>query len=189
MKNLKYLEFEYKYRADNIGILKFLEFCKSRFTIVEQEEAVGTDFYFSRDSTGFLRYRRSEDHTDLCELTIKKKLDKDNNFHRIEVDLPLDIAASNFDMVKKFAETIGFKYEFRICKGSHILRTKNLHLSYYVISGKDGGSYIEIEIDKNAGLTEAEAKNLLDITENIFRPLGLTKESRLNKSLFELYKR
>ena len=184
--SLTYHEIELKYRANTIDLNKFIEFIGSNFEIKDTYVREGIDHFFEKDDTGFLRYRTTFQGSSDCELTIKKKLNLNNNWSRIEVDLPLVKRFTNLEMVIKFADTIGYAYKFSITKYNYIAKAKDLCLSYYTVNEKD--HYIEIEVDKKSSLTEEKAMVLLREVEKKLEPLGITHNNRTKKSLFEIYR-
>lgn len=181
MRASKFNEIEYKYRADKVGLLDFIEFIKREFKGKSAVESSGTDYFFSKAEGEFLRYRKGND---VEELTLKRKIERDNNWNRVEVDIPLSIGDVELDAVKKMAEMLGLSYRFNITKNTYVIRTPSLIFSYYYVNGKD--CYIEIEAEK-VDQDTGKVFMALDAAEEKLKSLGIDKRNRSTKSLYEIY--
>jgi adenylate cyclase class IV len=187
---MKYREIEFKYAADNISLTAFVEFAKTRPGLQSYVEASGFDhFYEKTDSSGsFGRHRIGPD---MNQLTFKRKTTDKNNFIRTEHNLNLTTSVSQ-DQVKSLFEEFGYKYNTSIFKTCFVYKYEWYTLVYYVCYNsdmKERGRFVEIEMSEDyAWASEEEAMGQLTIIEKLCKSLGVTPQSRIRKSLFELYK-
>lgn len=184
-----FLELEYKYKA-NITLKDFKKILRVlRPTKTQQVES--WDVYYTKpgNKEEFIRFRNSDNP----ELTIKKKTKKNNNWKRIEVDLPLNIDKLTVETVDSFSKLLNYKENFRIYKNCFICWFKYVNIVYYETYDENKnylGTFIEIEINKNQvpKLGKLSFK-VLNIVERRLKSLGLTLETKLKQSLFEIYRR
>ena len=82
----EFTELEYKYKADDIDLKDFRQLMSTLSTI-KQKDVSSWDHYFTNafNPDEFIRFRVSDNP----ELTIKRKTNQNNNWNRVEVDLPL----------------------------------------------------------------------------------------------------
>jgi len=186
----KPLEIEFKYRANNISLDKFKEFCISKDPEV-YEVISGYDHFFSSklDKDCFYRHRIGS-HTN--QLTLKKKTAKDNNFVRVEHNIDLH-SDTTLEQIRSMCEDIGFQYNTSIFKTSFIYIYQWYIMAYYVVydvNMLELGRFIEIEIREDAGIeTEGEAWNELIVMERVCKNLGLMPKNRVKDSLFEIFRK
>ncbi len=189
---LKHNEVEYKYSAEGISHRDFhnLMLKLSKKYRIKIKRASSNDFYFTNSNGDFIRFRDSKMRP---ELTTKKKLNKKNNWNRIEVNLHLKNKLTTLEEVKAFCETIGFDLNFSIFKSCTMYFLKDLNFVFYTVyrDGKTAGSFIEIEYCESEvkGKTLKSVYKILDKFESLLKPLGISKSQRLSKSLFELFRR
>ena len=187
---LKNLEIEVKFNAEGIDRLQFKDLVKSLkpkdFLYVES-----TDTYYLKNEDDFLRYRASAENSKSkrAELTFKKKHSENNNIIRTEVNLRVD--PNTPETVEDFAEGLGYKKNFVIFKCCDIYYFDDCNLVYYSVKGEDGkyNHFIEIEALEGLPQTEEEGWGILRKYEKVLEPLKITYKNRLNKSLFEMYKK
>ena len=178
-----FIELEYKYKADNISLEDFIDFCnfislvKSSFA----EDKTSYDYYFTKSNNcdSFIRFRDS----DLPELTKKIKTDKNNNWRRIEIDLPLDKKRVNFNTVENFLKLENYYLNFSIKKACYCFILDFYNYTYYTIYDETGkeNSFIEIEINKNKLSELTDPVKTLDEVEQTLEYFNLTKSKLFHK--------
>jgi len=78
-----FLEFEYKYNADTIKLIDFINLM-TKLNFIKKLDISSWDFYFTSDIEGdFLRYRESA----TPELTKKIKIKETNNWQRTIIEI------------------------------------------------------------------------------------------------------
>lgn len=182
---MRHKEIEFKYNANNIKLETFLKELKSLFNIDLNlvKYGYGKDYYFNNDDPFiFLRCRECNNFD---ELTVKKKTNSENSWDRVEVDLKLDRNNFKFKDITKFAELLGYTYAFELTKKYCIAKTKELSFSYYSVNGD---KYIEIEAEKETFDSESTAIDRVIEAESKLSKLGLSKNTRLTQSLFEIFR-
>jgi len=110
----------------------------------------------------------------------------------------------NWDIGKTAKKTIieqiqdsGATFNFSIVKNCHIYKFDDATLVFYTVYDTTDGepkkqdSFIEIEVceDKIAGWTEEQAWDVIKKYEKALAPLGISAQRRMDKSLFEIYRR
>lgn len=185
---MSFLEIEYKYKADGISVADFSKFCESKVPR-KTTVAMGTDYFFNKknsDST-FCRYRTG---ADINQLTFKRKTEDKNNYVRTEhnIDLALSVDRSR---IEALLPEFGYQYNFSMHK-SCIIYTFDWYIMVYYIcydeERKELGRFVEIEMSENKEWAEGEAEAELTVVEKLCKPLGLSPQARVKKSLFELFK-
>lgn len=187
---MKNLEIEVKFNADGIDRLAFKDLVKSLnpndFLYVES-----TDTYYLKNEINFLRYRASAENSKSrrAELTFKKKHNENHNIIRTEVNLRVD--SNSPETVQDFAEGQGYKKNFIIWKACDIYYFDDCNLVYYSVKDESNvySHFIEIEVLEGLPETEEQGWEILRKYEKLLEPLGITYKNRLNKSLFEMYKK
>ena len=187
----KDLEIETKYKA-LCTLEQFKHVCEMLGS-TEYINAQGYDHFYSRedDKNSFFRYRVDSGNGE-TELTYKQKLIEHNSIIRIEHNLHLkDLITDNGE---EFCFCMGYQFNSIIWKNSHIYIFKSCVLCYYTIEDvtgdKEDQSFIEIEL-KDIGQYEDEwqAMKKIEWLEHAFAELEISKEQRINESLFEMYRR
>lgn len=184
---MKFLEVEFKYRADDIPLSKFMGFCmglgKHKYVM-----ASGWDhFYDSPGVQGFARHRIGPDFN---QLTYKKKINGNNNFIRHEDNLDL-LQTVSIDQIASFLSKFGYSLNKSIFKNCFIYKFPLYTMVYYVIyseSLKEIGRFIEIEMSEDFDWNSEENAwdNLIEIERIAKEPLGISPQSRMKLSLYEL---
>lgn len=205
---MKFNEIEYKYDASEID----------QFTFNKKCEELGGTYEYIRSFDSFYKKINST-FDDLCyiqpelckfnnqnlpnivrhrfgnhnnELTLKQKTN-DLNANRIEINLQLS-SETDQETVNAFYQLLGYQFDYKILKKSHIFDFGNAELVYYIVYSVESkrptrnstekyteiGRYIEIEA-KSDNLNDSF--KIINKYENI---LGFNQEQRLNKSLYEL---
>lgn len=203
-----YVELEYKYRADNIKLEDFCNLIK-RLNPLKETKVSSWDYYFCKKEDPFQEYPmtydssfiRFRDSTINPELTQKTKTHTNNNFNRVEIDLPLDRTKITLETVNKFMNTLGYEENFRIYKNCFVYWLDSVNFVYYTVFDKDLkelGRFIEVEVNKEK-VTELDKVNKnpyfsgseieLDLYANKLEELGLTSKNIMQESLFELFKK
>lgn len=184
------LEIETKYNAAEIPLTEFKKFCEER----EPEryiQASGFDYFYSSpdDPASFCRHRTGADKN---EFTYKKKTSDSNNTIRREVNVQME-KGEPIATGAALAESFGYKYNTSIFKTCFVYTYSWYTLVYYICYDsemKELGRYLEIEMKEDYGWkSEEEAWNQLIIIEKLCKPLGVTPQARIKRSLFELYRK
>lgn len=186
---VKFTEIEFKYRAEDI---KLSDFKKAALALLPVKilDVSGFDHYFTNKDNDFLRYRAG----DKPELTMKKKLKDSNNYIRIEVNLGLDRTISKekqTDVVTKFCDQLGYSPNFSIFKSCSIYFYDTFNLVYYAVyddNMKELDRFIEIEMDEEyPWSSDTQAWDALTEIEQKLKPLGISPQARIKRSLFEMF--
>lgn len=189
---LDFYELEYKYKADAISYPDF-EAVMNTLKIEKQDNISSWDYYFTdnkKQDEGFIRFR---DSTISPELTRKVKTQQQNNFVRMEIDLPLDKTKINLKTITYFLQSIDYHENFRIYKNCQIFWLDSVNYVYYTVYGKEGNKlncFIEVEVNKARmhSLGMEQAQQILDKATKPLQSLGLNSQNRMKRSLYELYK-
>lgn len=184
---MHFKEIETKYDATDIKMCDFLKIVEE-LPIRKKLMVSSYDEYFTDKEDNFVRYRHNND---TGELTIKRKLAKNSNIERVEVNLPTQ--GNNIKTVSAFLNLLGYQPNFGIYKTCNIFWTGKVDLVYYVVYDKElkeQRRFIEIEADESLEW-ESEEEAWAEITkyEKMLEPLGVTSKNRLRKSLFEIFKK
>lgn len=187
---MKFCEVETKYRSESI---KLQDFCDLAVNWVPKDTLIvsGWDYYFvsEGDPDEFIRYRASPTKP---QLTMKRKSKVGNNYVRREVNLPIAKDAT-LETVTVFCEDLGFKFNFKIWKSCWIFWFDLFNVVYYIVSDaeiKERDRFIEIEMDEeHPWVDSTEAWTKLVEVEKSMESLGISPQSRLKKSLFEMFRK
>lgn len=186
---MKHKEIEFKYRADDITLTKFVEFCTTLKGTPKYIEAAGYDYFFSspKDEDGFYRIRMGHDTR---QLTYKNKTKESNNYVRDEHNLNFAKSMTR-DYIEGYVKSLGYEFDSKLFKNCFIYAFETYTLVYYICYDadmKELGRFVEIEMSEEyAWPTEADAWNELVAMERICRPLGISPQARVKRSLFELF--
>ena len=185
----KYKEVEFKYNANDINLTDFQEII-AKLNPKYLLEASSWDFYYTNKVGESIRYRKSELKP---ELTIKRKMDEENNHHRIEINLGLG-EGDHDETVHEFVKLLGYEHNFKIYKSCFIYFFDEVDVVYYIVydeNMREKGRYLEIEyLEEKAH--ESELKHIfktLDHYEKSLKKLGINKKNRIPYSLFEMFKK
>jgi adenylate cyclase class IV len=188
---MKFREVEAKYSAENITLTAFQAFCNGREPkVIKVVEAAGFDYFYSHPDNpdAFYRHRVGPD---LNQLTFKRKTTQGNSNIRIERNTNLALSTSKEEVVALVGEH-GYTFNTAIFKTCFVYFFDWYVLSYYVCYDKDLkelGRYMEIEAnEEHDWATEQDAWNAVVVMEKLCKPLGLTPQMRIKRSLFELYR-
>ncbi len=188
---MKYLEVEFKYKADNISLTSFTDFCKTKKP-TSVVIASGYDYFYENidDPDAFCRHRVGPDSN---QLTFKRKLSDVNNFIRTERNV--DLAASmSVEEISGLCDEFGYKYNTSIFKNCFVYKYDWYTFVYYICYDTDMielGRFVEIEMSEDhAWNSEKEAWEELLLMEKICgKGLGVTAQSRIKRSLFEMFRK
>jgi adenylate cyclase class IV len=184
---IHFKEIESKYDACGISMQSFVDLIESMAPKKKYMVSSYDDYYIDQ-SNNFIRYRYNDAKG---ELTIKRKLNANNNLERVEVNLPTP--GDNVANVTAFVNLLGYEYNFGIYKTCKIYWVENVVAVYYVVYDKEMKElrrFIEIEADEEHNWeSEQQAINAISDFEKKLAPLGLKSRNRLKKSLFEMFKR
>jgi len=184
----EFSELEFKYKADDIALRSFITLMKELPSITRKDVS-SWDHYFTNEANKeeFIRFRESDEP----ELTIKRKTNQNNNWQRVEVDLPIEQKRLKLETVNKFVELLGYKPNTSIYKTCFITWLEYINFVYYIVYDEDmkeKGKFIEVEFNKTK-LPEHLDKvtEQLKYGQEVLSKLGLTPQNRLKKSLFEIF--
>ncbi len=186
---MKFHEVEFKYRADGISLAKFQEFCEAK----EPEKyiiASGFDHFYDNetDAVGFYRHRVGPD---MNQLTYKRKTSATNNFVRKEHNLDFSKKVS-VEQAAAYVKDFGYTLNTTIFKNCFVYKYEYYTLVFYIcydIGMKELGRFMEIEMDEEyAWKSEEEAMVSLVAMERLSKTLGISAQSRVKKSLYELFR-
>lgn len=187
MGTTEFKEIEFKYDAKTISLRDFKKAVKKLkpHSVLNVE---GWDYYFNKKKD-FIRYRADEK----CpELTVKKKLGKLNNNHRVEVNLKLQTDAGILS-VTEMMKVLGFKLNFAIYKRCHIYYFDEVDIVFYTVFDermKAVGQFLEIEFMESVkGKKVSYALKTIKSFEAKLKELNISPSKRLTKSLLEMFKR
>lgn len=188
---MKFREVEAKYNAENITLTAFQAFCNGRDPKpIKMIEAAGFDYFYANPSQpdAFYRHRVGPDFN---QLTFKRKTIQGNSNIRVERNLDLSPGVSR-ELVASVVGEHGYAFNMAIFKSCFVYFYDWYVLSYYICYDKDLkelGRYLEIEANEDhPWKTEQEAWDAVVVMEKLCKPLGLTPQMRIKRSLFELYK-
>lgn len=184
---MRFKEIELKYAADDIKFEDFMSII-NQLPVKKKMMVSSFDDYFTNNDGDFIRYRYTDGHG---ELTIKRKLNKNNNNERVEVNVPT--SGDNVPTIEAFVNLLGYKHEFGIYKTCKIFWLDKVDLVYYVVYDKEFKElrrFIEIEALEDVEW-ESEEHVWAEITkyEKMLELIGITPRNRLKKSLFEIFRR
>lgn len=186
---MTFTEIEFKYRVDNLSLSSFTDFCQGR-NPKKFVEASGFDHFYakSKEPDAFCRHRIGPDFN---QLTFKRKTENKNNYIRVEHNINLERSVER-KQINALLEEFGYTYNTSVFKTCFVYFFDWYVLSYYVCYDKEMkeiGRFMEIEADENhAWGTQQDAWNAVQAMEKICKPLGLTSQMRIKRSLFELYR-
>lgn len=186
---MKHKEIEFKYNAENISLTDFAEFCQGLKGSPKYVEVSGFDYFYSSkaDEDGFYRIR--VDHKRV-QLTYKHKTKDTDNYVREEHNLNFDSTMTK-SYVEGYVNSLGYKFNSKIFKSCFIYIFDTYTLVYYVCYNEDMkelGRFVEIEMSEDyAWPTQQDAWNELIAMERICRPIGITPQARVKRSLFEMF--
>lgn len=183
----QFLEIETKYNAEDMTLTQFTAFCKSRSPL-KYTQASGWDHFYagSEQDDQFGRHRVGPNFN---QLTVKTKTAPKNNFIRQEDNLDFQEAISE-EQVKSFFAKFGYDHIKSIFKNCFIYKYPLYTLVYYVIyttEMEEIGRFMEIEMSESHNWeSETEAWEALLALEKQCKPLGVTAQGRVRKSLYEI---
>lgn len=196
MKKLEALtEFECKYRTDEKELIKFKRLVEA---IPEEKTfhyAQGPDIYYTTKlnvDCAFARYRKaSHEKKPTAWLTYKKKLVNNRSYKRKEPNI--FVTGTPLEAVETALQMHGYSRNFQITKFCHIYYFEDATVVFYtVVDEKDTHfSFIEIEVKEEtiSEKTEDEAWEVIKKYESYLEPMGITYKNRMQKSLFDLFKK
>lgn len=187
--SMKYKEIEFKYNANNINFQDFVTFCDKR-DYNKKFYASGHDHFYQniKNQDAFCRHRTGSELFN--QLTFKSKTVNNNNYIRTERNIDLSPKMSQPD-VEGLCNEFGYKYKFSLFKNCFIYLFDYYTLVYYICyddNMNETGRFVELEMNEDYPWTsEAEAMSELIATERLCKSLGISPQSRIKKSLFEIY--
>lgn len=189
---MKNTEIEAKYSAENITLTSFMQFCNARDPkALKVIEADGFDYFYDsvKDPDAFCRHRVGADSN---QLTFKRKTIAANSNIRTEINVELAPGTSP-QLIANLLLELGYKFNVAIRKTCFVYFFDWCILSYYICYDNDLNEldrYMEIEANEDhPWSTEQEAWDAVVVMEKLCKPLGLTPQMRIKRSLFELYRK
>lgn len=186
---VKFKEIEFKYTADDMKLEDFIAFCEERQP-KKQVIASGYDHFYEtpQGSESFCRLRVGPD---MNQLTFKRKTSESNNYVRTEHNL--DIARKmTRAQVEALCAEFGYTYNTSIFKNCFVYTYDDHVLVYYIcydVNLNELGRFFEIEAREDyAWKTETEARDTIAALERICKPLGVSPQGRIKRSLFEMFR-
>lgn len=191
---MEFIEVETKYNAKKIKLSDFkaindyslgLFYGHPRF-----RQVASYDHYFHKNGKHPMRHREGPDP----QLTVKARTSKFNNFVRREANVDLLPNTDQKSVIAALADILGLKDKFSIFKDSQIYFYNGFNTVFYTVYTDDTrshllGYYVEIEMDeKYPWDSEEQAWGLLKEIEKKLKPLGISPQKRIKKSLFDLYR-
>lgn len=196
---MDHIEWEVKHKINGALRTEFNILLSSFEGVKSYLHVVGPDTYFTNKEGNFVRYRKEahKGENSRAELTMKfKKEDAKNNIVRTEYNLRVD--GTPEDTIQKMLLALGFTYNFKIVKYCDIYTFEDAHVVFYTVvditdptKPSVGDHFVEIEVceEKIKTMTEDEAKEVINKYETKLAPLGIAKNRRLKRSLFEMFQR
>ncbi len=187
---MKYREIELKYRADDIPLPDFVAFCQARQP-VSTYAASGFDRFYENvmNSDCFCRHRAEPGKFN--QLTFKRKTSDRNNYIRSEHNITLGLEVTA-EQVEALCKEFSFEYNTSIFKNCFIYKYDVYTLVYYICydtSMTELGRFMEIEMDEDhPWKSDEEAWTALTALEAECRPLGVSAQARVRRSLFEMFR-
>jgi adenylate cyclase class IV len=187
----RFREIETKYSAEGITLTAFQDFCEGRDPgPISRIDGSGFDHFYSNpgEPDTFYRHRIGPEFN---QLTFKRKTIQGNSNIRVELNVDLDPKTPK-ETIAAMVGQHGYAYNTSLFKTYFVYFYDWYVLSYYVVCDKDMkelGRYLEIEANEDhPWKTEQEAWDAVMVMEKLCKPLGITPQMRIKKSLFELYK-
>ena len=188
-------EFETKYKVDESKRIPFKQIAQDVPGLKSFVYAEGPDRYYIPSlpvEALFARYRKAAHEKNPTEwLTYKKKLLEKGSYKRKEPNLV--VTKTPLSEIEAALEMNMYKFNFEIYKYCDIYFFQDACIVFYTVIDDKGSniSFIEIEVDEKtiSTKTEAEAWEVIRKYEAILEPLGVTYRNRLQKSLFDMYKK
>lgn len=179
------LEIEVKYRTD-IPKWMFEEIIEREYSYLLKDkiDVYYKDYYFYSPGDFSHSMRLREEYK---KLTLTFKEEKEDNFMREEINIPLKENKDSVDNIKKIAKNfLGKINSFFIVKRSVIYITDLIEISWYQVNHKD----IFIELEWKGKENEGE-KKLAQIDKTFVQLMSLLPEkvslTREFRSLFNIY--
>lgn len=191
MSDAKFKEVEFKYNAQGMDLVEFKEFCKYRPNLKKKVIAFGPDHFYQKsgDVDSFCRHRVGGD---INQLTFKRKTLDANNYIRTEHNLDLRPGITE-EQVSALAGEFGYVYNTSIYKSCFVYTYDWYTLVYYICydtTMEELGRFVELEVAEDYPWQNAkDAWDQLVALERICKPLGISPQSRLKRSLFELFRK
>lgn len=187
---MKFREIEFKYNAADIGLGDFADFCRNHGSYSEII-ASGYDHFYEKadDPDSFCRLRSG---ADMHQLTFKRKTQDANNFVRTEHNIDLSRSTTT-EQISALCAEFGYKFNASIFKNCFVCKYDTYTFVYYICydtAMKELGRFIEVEMsEEHSWQNEGEAYNHLLVLEKLMKPLGISPQARIKRSLFELYRK
>ena len=184
------VEIEFKYNASEIDLPAFVALC-TKLSPKNFIGASGWDYFYEnvKDPTAFGRLRVGPDSN---QLTFKRKLADKNNFVRTEHNIDLANHVTK-DQIEALVSEFGYKYNTQLFKNCHIYQFDRHIFVYYIVydaAMKELGRYVEIEMsEEHPWENDQQALDALVELEKAMKPLGISPQSRIKRSLWEMFKK
>jgi hypothetical protein len=191
----RFTEFETKYRTELDQQMRFKTIVEDLPGLEGFKYAQGPDTYYTKPDGSFGRYRRGQFpwSDKFAQWTRKQKRDGvKNNVQRFESNWRVDSTPQ--EEIHAGALNEGYQLNFEILKSCHIYYFNDATLVFYTVREKGTTNFdhfIEIEVKEETihRLTEEQAWGVITKYEKILEPVGVNARKRLQKSLFEMYRK
>lgn len=187
----KYHEVEFKYRA-TITLEQFRKLCLLN-NPTNYIQAAGFDRFFEskKDPEAFCRHRVEPGKFN--QLTFKRKLTDGNNYIRTEHNLSLAIDTTD-DQIEALCAEFGYLYNTSIYKSCFVYNFSNYTLVYYICFDtnlNELGRFIEIEMSETQfnGRSDLAWEALRELEDRFKEALSVSTQSRIKRSLFEMFRK
>lgn len=185
---MNFKEIEVKHRADGISLEKFDSFCRERQNF-KKVIASGYDHFYSspKQPDSFCRHRVGPD---MNQLTFKRKNSNKNNYIRTEHNIDLDVSVTK-NQIEALTSEFGYKFNFSLFKTCFVyMYPKHIFVFYvcYDTAMKELGRFVEIEAKEDFSWeSDTEAWDYIIGLEKELARFGVSAQSRIKRSLFEMY--
>lgn len=188
----QFIELELKYRVEGSLVYAFKGLVSNIPGLKNFSYIESTDIYYVNDEAESLRHRfNPKNIKDRQEVTFKRKINPANNIHREETNVRVD--GNTVETIADLANKLKFKKNFSLNKFVHLYHFEDATIPFYTVIDEEGKlqHFIEIEVKEEiiSTLTEDQAWSILERYERLLKPLGISAQNRLKKSLFEMYRR
>lgn len=188
---MAFKEIELKYRADHLKLEDFQEFAKNRDDLKKTLLASGYDHFYSSasDKDAFCRHRVGPD---INQLTFKRKQHDANNYVRTEHNIDMKARVTTAQVTALYKE-FGYEYNTSIFKTCFVYTYEWYTLVFYVVydtNMQEKGRFFEIEAREDYPWdSEGAAWDSIVALERLFKPMGISAQNRLKKSLWEMFRK
>lgn len=190
MADMDFKEIEFKYDATGIDLKAFNKAAKA-LKPLRSLKVSGWDHYFSRpdEMNRFFRFRDDKKNP---ELTAKTRLNKKSSTHRIEANVRLKPGTTLQEVTELMKQNLN-SLNFSIVKNCQIYFYAEADIVFYTVfdeRNKKVGQFLEIEFLQSVkGKKVSYALKVIKKYEKALASIGIAPSKRINKTLWEMYRR